>query len=265
MRRVSGASFIVEPANLWQRRIVRRFLHQAPRVEVADGEFRLPSENVRIALASVPWHADPIANQADPWLRAAALEAAGIDAEVIYPTFAWSLLAIADEAFHVASLRAFNDWLMDFCGASPWRFTAAALVSGGESGQAELSRCVARGARTAIIGVNGRDPIDALLQAAIAADIPVLLVEAGGATPASDLSLFARQTERLVVAHAASGARFVVLGPGSETGPEILRVTVDPSDGGTAWGMLNGRIESRGDEAFLRGNAIRFHGLKMAK
>ena len=81
MRRVSAASFIVEPANLWQRRIARRFLDQAPRVEMADGEaaFRLPSADIRTPLASVAWHDDPIASQTDPWPRAEALEAAGID------------------------------------------------------------------------------------------------------------------------------------------------------------------------------------------
>lgn len=267
MRRVSAASFIVEPANLWQRRIARRFLDQAPRVDSANGEtaFRLPSADIRIPLASVAWHADPIASQTDPWPRAEALEAAGIDAEVVYPTFAWSLLAITDEAFRMASLRAYNDWLADFCGASPWRFNSAALVSGGESGRAELSRCIARGARVAIIGVDGCEPIAALLQAAVAADIPALLVRAGGATPASDLSLFAGEAEQLAVDHADLGARFVVLGPGGETGGSVLRVTADQIHGGTAWGLLGGQIECGGDEAFLHGNGIRFHGLKTTK
>lgn len=265
MSRVSAASFVIEPGNLWQRRISRRFLEQAPRIVTlrAQPTFAVPLGNIAVPVRSVGWHADEIAALTDPWARAEALEAAGIEAEIIYPTFAWSLFAIEDEAFRLSCLRCYNDWLIDLCAASPWRFGFAALIAGGEAGEAELERCAARNARAAIIAADTEDVARPALKAAALLDIPVALLRSHGPLPTHDLQSFARESEVLAEQYAGQGNRFVVLGGVARAGSEMLHIREREVADGGAWGLLGQSAIATGDARFQRDAAAEFHGLKV--
>ena len=55
----------------------------------------------------------------------------GVDAEFLYPSqrTMWSFMAHPDEEFHVAGVRAYNDWLFDeFCAHDPERLIALAQM-----------------------------------------------------------------------------------------------------------------------------------------
>jgi hypothetical protein len=124
VKRISAASFVIEPGNLWRRRITRRYLDQAPMITSTDGEkvFVCPAHPaIRIPLKSVPWYEEPIASS-DAWVRARAVHSAGVESEIIYPTFAWSLFAIGDRELQTACIRSYNNWIFELCTASPARF-----------------------------------------------------------------------------------------------------------------------------------------------
>ena len=268
MKRISAASFVVEPGDLWQRRIARRFFDRAPRMASHAGEdaFVFPGESQRtVPSRSVRWRDDRLTT-ADGWTRAMLLAEASVEAEVIFPSYAWSLLALRDEAFRAACFRAYNNWMFDFCIASSKRFHSAILIPGAESGCAEIERGAKRRAKAAIIGVDDDDraAVDSVLRCAAAQKMAVVLAKRGGATPVDDLAAFSRQSAALVGRYAASGTRFVLLG-GSPSAPTagVLPVMTNSSVAGAAWAILgdSANLKNAGPSAFARDNAAAFYGL----
>jgi len=82
----------------------------------------------------------------------------GVDAEIEYPTPRVSLSLFwntADPELHVAQIRAYNDWLSEFCGYDPDRLAGVALIPnvGVEAAIEELHRALKLpGIRGASIG-----------------------------------------------------------------------------------------------------------------
>jgi hypothetical protein len=64
----------------------------------------------------------------DPRARIEVLDAEGIDVAVLYGGLALSLSAIHDPELAVWHCRVYNDWIADFCAASPRRLHAAAAL-----------------------------------------------------------------------------------------------------------------------------------------
>jgi uncharacterized protein len=91
----------------------------------------------------------------DPNARCADLDADGIDAVVLYPSLAMffgpvdEIPALRDVEFVADCMRAYNDWLADFCAAAPDRLfgVAAVPLQDVERAVAETERAVARGLR----------------------------------------------------------------------------------------------------------------------
>ncbi len=77
--------------------------------------------------ASVPHPMTPGAS--DPRERLKDMDAMGVDQTLLYPTwFAEGFPLVKDPDVAYALARAYNDWIADFCAASPKRLYAAAMV-----------------------------------------------------------------------------------------------------------------------------------------
>jgi predicted TIM-barrel fold metal-dependent hydrolase len=143
---ISADSHVVEPPDLWTSRVPARFRERAPhqvRLEQGDAWVieglaqpfpyglvqcgGLPPEQYRLW---VRWEeVRPEASQPGP--RLAALDLARCDAEIMYPSPRIQN-AIAenekDAELQIACVRAYNDWLSEFCAAAPARFAGVAML-----------------------------------------------------------------------------------------------------------------------------------------
>jgi len=148
---ISADSHVIEPPDIWTSRLPAQFQDRAPkqiRGEQGD-QWQFPS--------SPPW---PYGlNQCgglspehySPWVkwenvraeaykepeRTAGQGGAGVVAEIMYPS---PRVVIAmhnedkDPEYHLALIRAYNDWLSDYCAANPEFFIGLALApSGGDA------------------------------------------------------------------------------------------------------------------------------------
>ncbi len=120
----------------------------------------------------------------DPAARLVEMDRDRVDAEVLYPTprLAQGVVATADVEFHVALVRAYNDWLSEYVAHAPERFAGLMLVPnrGAEHAVAEIDRVLGRpGIRGVLLGCypNGTlepdaadDPVWARI---VEADVPV--------------------------------------------------------------------------------------------
>lgn len=207
---ISADSHINEPADLWTARVQPKFRERAPRIE-----------SFELGDAWVMEHAlDPInfgsncsagvpLEDRSAWIRWGDVRPGGylprprlddqdldgIDAEILYPTprvsnqLFWNN---GDREFHVDCIRAYNDWLSEFCSYAPDRLWGMAMLptSGTADAVAELERALALpGMRGGLLGQypHGGDVIDAsddpLWAAAEAGNVP-LAIHVGLATAA---------------------------------------------------------------------------------
>src|SRR5438874_5545817 len=199
-RLISGDSHINEPPDLWQSRAPQKFKHRAPRMEhfpqgdawvleggrdpISFGSNRsggLPPEQ------NVTWcrWEDVRPGGYEPAARLEEQDQDGVDAEVMYPTprisssLFWNT---ADPEFHVWLIRAYNDWLSEYCAHAPERLVGVALLPniGAEAAVEELQRAAKLpGMRGVLLGryPSGENGIseadDPVWAAAVANDIPV--------------------------------------------------------------------------------------------
>jgi predicted TIM-barrel fold metal-dependent hydrolase len=159
-RLISADSHVVEPPDLWTSRLPAKFKERAPRmVRLDKGDAwlieglaqpfpfglnlcgGLPPEKY------TPWvRWEEVRPEAvEPVARLRALDACGCDAEVLYPTpRIQNALALQEEdpAFQIACVRAYNDYLAEYCAADPERLAGVAMLPtvGVESAVSELER-----------------------------------------------------------------------------------------------------------------------------
>jgi predicted TIM-barrel fold metal-dependent hydrolase len=81
------------------------------------------------------------------------METDGVSAEVLYPTYLLPHFAMDDAKLQEVSFRAYNDWLIDYCNASPKRLLGIAAISvyDIDSAVKELERCAKAGMKGSII------------------------------------------------------------------------------------------------------------------
>jgi predicted TIM-barrel fold metal-dependent hydrolase len=140
---ISADSHVVEPGDLWLRYCDPDFRERAPRIVrydgtdiyEADGGFRL------FAVGSVANTGQDTRRRTgtfeetvpkggyDLAARIVDMAVDGIDAEVIYPTFAMRLYAYDNSAYRAACFRAYNRWIADFVAPEPDRFKGVGMVS----------------------------------------------------------------------------------------------------------------------------------------
>jgi predicted TIM-barrel fold metal-dependent hydrolase len=178
-RILSADSHVIEPADVWTARIDRRFADRAPRVIkqaggregdffVAEGLRPFPVAGFAVAGVDPKDFADSMAagypgvrpGAWDPVERLKDQERDGVLAEVLYPSLGMRLFQLEDGELRAATFRAYNDWLADYCAASPRRLAGAAMIALDDpaEGVRELERAAKRGLRGAMIwGAAPRD------------------------------------------------------------------------------------------------------------
>ncbi len=176
---ISGDSHVNEPGDLWTTRVPAKFRDRAPRIERFDEGDAWVIEGVAdpinfgmnacAGLAPEDMHAwtrfeDMRSGGYDPSARLAEMDHDGVDAEVLYPTprLAQGIVANTDTEFHLALVRAYNDWLSEYVALAPERFAGLALLPnrGATHAVAELERVLepARHTRRAARLLSERHP-----------------------------------------------------------------------------------------------------------
>jgi uncharacterized protein len=178
---ISADSHIVEPPKLWIDRIERRFADRAPTILngsvtdyfVADRTAPGAQAENRGGIGLVATkrkYDDPEAHDFnhkgrwtevpepgyDPDRRVEELDREGIEAELIYPSFGLLMYDIPDREYRYACFRAYNDWIAEYCRASPKRLFGIAMIPTDdvERDAAELERCAKLGLRGAMISIS---------------------------------------------------------------------------------------------------------------
>jgi predicted TIM-barrel fold metal-dependent hydrolase len=211
-RLVSGDSHVNEPGDLWTSRVPASFRDRAPRIVAFEAGDAWVIEGVAdpinfgmnacAGLAPQEMRAwsrfeDLRRGGYDPAARLQEMQADRVDAEVLYPTprLAQGIVANTDAAFHVALVRAYNDWLTEYVAYAPERFGGLALLPnrGAASAVEEVERVWGRpGIRGVMIGCypNGTlepaDEDDAVWARLAEAGVPVSIhVSLSQAMPAA--------------------------------------------------------------------------------
>ncbi len=140
---------VMEPPDLWERYIDKKFKARAPRGVVSNNvrELRLVHpDGKEWARDTTPTNDTARGKNFDEkqrifardaargWtseVQLEAMDAEGIDVAVLYPTRGLRALVIdkPDSEFAAALARAYNDWLYDFCQKDPSRLTGAGMIS----------------------------------------------------------------------------------------------------------------------------------------
>lgn len=178
---VSADSHIAEPPDLWRKHIDRRFAERAPTViSQDDSDYfvmdptkpRQPGDfGIGIGLlATKRKYAEPegydfghhgrwqdVPESAyDPDQRVHELDGEGIEGELIYPTFGLGMFGIKDREFRYACIRAYNEWMAEYCTAAPKRLFGIAVIATDDLQRdiAELERCAKSGLRGAMVSIS---------------------------------------------------------------------------------------------------------------
>jgi uncharacterized protein len=173
-RFISSDGHVIEPPDLWLERIDKRFRDRAPHVEhrekfdvfCVDGLQPFAGADLGGVMATFKVEGRAIedrkhnrkaevrAGAFDPVARLSDQDLDNIGAEVIYPGDAFFLFAAPDLDYKHACIRAYNDWLADFCSVAPGRLLGAAMLPIGgpiEAAVEEVRRVRKKGLRTVCI------------------------------------------------------------------------------------------------------------------
>ena len=172
MRLISADSHVNEPPDLWTDRVPPALRDRAPRIQRFDEGDAWVIEGVRdpinfgmnacAGLEPEQMHGwvrfeDIRRGGYDPKARVEEMDRDGVDAEVLYPTprLSNAITANADPEYHLAMVRAYNDWLSEYVEHAPARFGGMAMLPnrGAADAQAEIDRVIDRpGIRGVVMG-----------------------------------------------------------------------------------------------------------------
>ncbi len=173
IRLVSADGHINEPPDLWVERLPAKFRSRAPRMERFEQGDAWVVEGVAEPInfghnicggmpfeQHAPWKRweDARPGGYDPAARLALQDEDGVDAEIMYPTPRISTAGFSnnsDAEFHLAHIRAYNDWLSEFCSHAPNRLVGTAMMptTGIRDALDELHRSMALpGMRSPLLG-----------------------------------------------------------------------------------------------------------------
>ena len=145
-RLISADGHVNEPPDIWKARLPAKYQERAPHMErfekgdawVMEG-WQGPINFGFNFSAGIPpekrspwkfWEEIPAAGY-EPAARLRAQDEDGVDAEVLYPTPRPAAALFSnngDPQFHVACIRAYNDWLSELCAHDPDRFVGMAMI-----------------------------------------------------------------------------------------------------------------------------------------
>jgi predicted TIM-barrel fold metal-dependent hydrolase len=170
---ISSDSHIIEPPDLWTGRLPAHLAERAPRVEVeADGEWwyvdgrktmshlgiqtgaRFDKDPDKLVTSATFAQVRPAAY--DPRAYLAENETDGVWGSVIYPSEGLVLFSVPNTEVVTASMRAYNEWLAEFCREDPARLKGLAMVNVDDVDDAvdELQRVRGRGLSGVLITVK---------------------------------------------------------------------------------------------------------------
>src|SRR5438552_8500074 len=158
------------PPDLWQTRVPQRLRARAPKVlrteqgDVRSFDHRKPRRPLGLtATAGLSYlqfraegyrYEDIRPGSFDPKARLDDLDADGIWAQVLYPsvTLSGARLYADERELQLACVRAYNEWLAEFCDGGEGRLVGQAIVptTGVDDAIAEVHRAVALGHRGAV-------------------------------------------------------------------------------------------------------------------
>jgi predicted TIM-barrel fold metal-dependent hydrolase len=167
-RIIDADQHIIEPPDLWERRLPSRFRDRAPRLgrDEEGGDAWILGEGAveplgLVTIVGKPYerlrwtgvrYADIDPGCWEPRRRLELLDVDGVDAALMYPpqrTMSYFMTS-GDRDFHLAGIQTFNDWLIgEFCAVAPERLGAIAQIpnAGVDAAVAELRRAKGLGAR----------------------------------------------------------------------------------------------------------------------
>ena len=169
---ISADSHIVEPPDLWVKRLDPKFREQAPRIVRQDGidlwyvddqKFGSP---VSVSSAGQRFE-DPENIQRlgafeevrkegyDPHERIKDMEIDGVKGDVVYPSTGLRFFQVKDSVLLSAIFRVYNDWVAEYCSAYPDRLKGIAMINlyDVEEGVKELQMAAKLGLAGAMISV----------------------------------------------------------------------------------------------------------------
>ena len=106
---ISADSHVTEPEDLWATRLPRAFRDRTPDIKPTASSRTKPS------MKGLDGHE----GGRDPLAREREMTADGVSAEVLYPTLGLRHFGLVDAALQEACFRVYNDWLVEYCSASP--------------------------------------------------------------------------------------------------------------------------------------------------
>ncbi len=141
-RIISADDHVQEPKDMWQKRVPAKLRDRAPKVVTVDGgdvwmlegqvvmkmgmnvaagkkfeEYKLEGETYETIRAG----------SFDPTERLKDMDADGVDAQVLFPNAFWAFM-VEDAELQLACMRAYNDFLLDFCQTNPRRLIGIGLI-----------------------------------------------------------------------------------------------------------------------------------------
>jgi predicted TIM-barrel fold metal-dependent hydrolase len=169
-----------EPPDLWQSRVPARMRERAPKVlhtergdvwSFDDGKRLRPLGLTATAgLSYVQFRAEGLSYDTirpgsfDPRARLADLDADGIWAQILYPsvTLAGARTYGDDRDLQLACVRAYNEWLVEFCAAGNGRLIGQTIIptTGVDDAVAELRWGLDHGLRGAVIATYPHGTLD---------------------------------------------------------------------------------------------------------
>ena len=193
---------VTEPADVWTARVSQKWGKLVPHVErrgrkdvwVVGDKVLMP---VGITAAAefdgiIPdfpdTYADCIPASYDAGARLAYMDREGIHAQILYPNVggfgSGGFLRLGEPALMLECVRAYNDWLLDWCGADPQRLIPILATPFWDvpASVAEIERCAAAGHKGVLFGSQphafGQPPLtdrhwDPIFAAAQAVDLPI--------------------------------------------------------------------------------------------
>ena len=156
---VSADGHVLEPEDLWTARVPSALKDRVPRVEwlaqggawVIEGAAEPIAFGFTQSAGRAPedmrdWLPKEDFNTAawgDPEARLQIMDADGVDAEVLFPNRPYQgVVGNTDAELHNVMVRAYNDWLADFCAYAPARLGGVAAIPnrGVDAAVAEVER-----------------------------------------------------------------------------------------------------------------------------
>ncbi len=171
-RIIDADSHVNATPDLYVSRVPAKYKERAPRVVQMQGYDAWVIDNgkpspITILAAAAGRRPEELARKVirfsemmpgayDPKARLADMDRDGIDAQVLYGDGA---MGAHDPELRTILIRAYNDWMAEFCAVSPQRFIGQAIVPIHDADEAvrEAERTASMGLRGLFIGLDGAD------------------------------------------------------------------------------------------------------------